>query len=88
MPISSVVGTQLKILKVDGVYPSAENVNSGKYKHIVPFGIVYKGELKGLAKTFVDFLYDDKAQKIITSVGTVPATGQVKVTTSGYYQGL
>ena len=73
VPLSMAVGTKLRVLKVNGVYPSNENVLDGKYEMVVPFGIVYKEQPKGLAKSFVDFLYSEDGQKIITEMGAVPA---------------
>jgi phosphate transport system substrate-binding protein len=73
VPLSMAVGTQLKILKINGVYPSSENVLDGKYEMLVPFGIVYKKQPKGLAKGFIDFLYSKEGQQIITETGAVPA---------------
>lgn len=72
LPISMTVGTDLRILKIDGVYPSAENVRSGKYKLVVPFAFVYRDDLTGLAKRFVDFFDSDEGRHIIKSYGVVP----------------
>ncbi|MCJ7615218.1 MAG: substrate-binding domain-containing protein [Desulfobacterales bacterium] len=72
LPISMTVGTNLRILKIDGVYPSAENVRNGKYKFVVPFAFVYRDNPTGLAKRFVDFLDSDEGQQIIRSYGVVP----------------
>ncbi|MEO5357327.1 MAG: substrate-binding domain-containing protein [Nitrospirae bacterium YQR-1] len=71
--ISMVVNTGLTVLKIDGVYPSIRDVQNGSYKLMSPFGLVWKGELTGLAKDFVDFLFTKEAQAIIIKNGTVPA---------------
>lgn len=72
IPLSMAVGKQLRILKVNGVYPSSENVLDGKYEITVPLGIVYKEQPKGLAKSFIDFIYSKEGQKIITRMGAIP----------------
>jgi phosphate transport system substrate-binding protein len=72
-PMSAVAGTKLRILKVDGIYPSIENVSNGKYRLVVPLGIVYKEEPAGLTRKFIDFLYSDQGQRIIIENGAVPA---------------
>ena len=72
LPLPSTIGTNIRVLKVDGIYPSVENVQSGKYKLAVPLAVVCKGKPKGLAKEFVDFLYSQEAQKIIIASGSVP----------------
>lgn len=70
--LSATIGTWLKVLKINGVYPSAENVAGGKYRFVLPFSVVYKEQPKGLAAEFIDFLYSEEGQKIITSMGAVP----------------
>lgn len=72
IPYSSVVGTDLKVLKVNGIEPSAEKVNAGQYKHVIPLGVAYKGQPRGLVKKFIDFLYTEEARKIIKKIGAVP----------------
>jgi phosphate transport system substrate-binding protein len=72
LPISMTVGTNLRILKVDGVYPSAENVLNGRYNLVLPFALVYRDGLSGLAKRFVDFLDSEEGKQIIRSYGLVP----------------
>lgn len=72
LPISMTVGTGLRILKLDGVYPSVENVRNGSYKLVVPFAFVYKDKLTGLSKRFVDYLESEEGKQIIRSYGVVP----------------
>ena len=72
IPLSMTMGTDLRILKVDGVYPSAENTKCGDYRYVVPFGIVHRGALKGLSKEFVDFPHSREGEKIIQEYGAVP----------------
>jgi len=72
LPMSATVGTDLRILKVDGVYPSPENIKNGKYQLVVPFGIVCKGEPRGLAKRFIEFLYSAQGKQIVAEYGAVP----------------
>lgn len=73
LPLSTVKGSGLKILKLDGVYPSAENVRNGRYRLVNPYAIVYKDKPAGLARQFIDFLYSDKGRAIIIENGAVPA---------------
>ncbi len=71
--LSEAKAANLKIMKLEGVYPSAENVKNGSYKVTTQFALVWKGELKGLAKAFLDFLLSPEGQKIIAENGGVPA---------------
>ncbi|KWT84158.1 substrate-binding domain-containing protein [Candidatus Magnetominusculus xianensis] len=72
-PMSMVIDSPLTIMKIDGIYASLKNVQNGSYKLVLPFGFVWKGELSGLAKGFLDFLFTKEAQTIIINSGTVPA---------------
>ncbi|MDD5327338.1 MAG: substrate-binding domain-containing protein [Phycisphaerae bacterium] len=72
VPYSAIVGTNLKVLKVDGIEPSVEKITGGEYKYLIPLGVVYKGQPEGLVKEFIDFLYSEDAQKIIKEMGAVP----------------
>ena len=59
VPLSAVVNTNLKILKVNGIEPSIEKVLSGEYKYLIPLGVVYKGQPQGFTKEFIKFLYSE-----------------------------
>jgi phosphate transport system substrate-binding protein len=76
VPLMVALGTDLRVLSVDGVYPSAENVRNGTYKLVIPLGIVYQQEPTGLARRFVKFLYSKEAQAIISSMGAVPVDSE------------
>lgn len=52
-------------LKLDGISPGPENVRNGKYKMIKNMNLVVKGEPKGGAKAFIDFVKGSKGAKII-----------------------
>jgi phosphate transport system substrate-binding protein len=71
-PLSMVKGRRLKVLKVEGIYPSLRNVQSGKYSLFIPFSLVWKGRLRGLSKAFVDFIFSPEGQKITADSGAAP----------------
>ena len=50
----------------------SENIEKGRYGLTIPYGIVHKGEITGLAKRFLDFLYSEEAQRIIIANGAFP----------------
>jgi phosphate transport system substrate-binding protein len=76
VPLSAVIHTNLKILKVNGIEPSIENIIDKKYKFVIPLGIVYKEKPDGLIKTFIDLLHSEEAQKIIRATGAAPVRQQ------------
>jgi phosphate transport system substrate-binding protein len=71
-----VANSSLKVLKLDGVYPSEANLLNGTYKLKVPIGLVYKGELKGLAKSMVDFVMSEEGSSIAAKFGIIETARQ------------
>ena len=53
LPKAQVQTDSLTVLGFEGVTASIENVQQGHYPLTVPLGIVWKGELKGVAKQFI-----------------------------------
>jgi phosphate transport system substrate-binding protein len=72
LPLTMVKNTGLTVLKVDGVYPSAENLQNGSYGLKVRFSLLYKGELKGKVKSFVDFILSPRGRELMFENGAVP----------------
>jgi phosphate transport system substrate-binding protein len=66
----------LKILKLDGVYPSVENVRNGSYPLTVPLSVVRREKLSPVAKKFVSFLFGPVAKDIIIKYGSMPEKGR------------
>ena len=63
----------VKMLKVDGVEPTIENIKNGSYKISRPLNIVYKESnlTNEVNKAFYDFLQSSEAQTIISDNGYV-----------------
>lgn len=62
----------IKPLKVDGVEPNINNVANGKYKFFKDLFFIYKDPLPGELQDFLDFVYSDEGQKIISQNGGIP----------------
>ena len=65
--------TELKILKINGMYPSVDNIQKGRYQLVLTVGYVWKGDLTGLARAFFDFCYSEKGYAALINNGAVPA---------------
>jgi phosphate transport system substrate-binding protein len=63
----------VKGVSLNGTYPDLDNVKSGKYTVSRGLYSNTKGEAKGLAKKFIDYLYSEDGQKIIKAKGFIPA---------------
>lgn len=68
---SAIRDAGLKMLKVDGVSPTKENIMKGKYPLYRPLYLTTKGEPTGEIKNFIDFAKSDEGQLIISKQGTV-----------------
>lgn len=62
----------LIVLKINGACPSVENIKNAKYELVVPFALVWKGELKGSSRAFVDYILSPAGQKIVAENGAAP----------------
>jgi len=78
--LGSVEGNDsVKILKVDGVEPTAETVLDGSYAIQRPLNIAFKeGSLSEVAQNFVDFIMSAEGQEIAVKEGYVKADPEAK----------
>ncbi|WP_233843688.1 substrate-binding domain-containing protein [Dyella sp. 2HG41-7] len=73
--LSSVAGNpKIKMLRIDGVAPSASSVASGSYPLFIPLYLVYNpsGANAAAAKEFVDFAQSEKGESALRSHSLVP----------------
>lgn len=65
---------EVKALRLSRVTPTRENVEAKRYGLARKLHFFTKGEAKGLAKDFIDFVMSPKVQKEIVSVEFIPVT--------------
>ena len=65
-------GGAIKLLELDGVAPTVENVKNSTYPFRRPLYLVTKGEAKGMVKQFIDYISRGDGRKIVTSLDFVP----------------
>jgi phosphate transport system substrate-binding protein len=58
--------------EADFIYPSAETVNDGTYPIARDLYMYTAGPPVGFVKTYMDWIFSPKAQKIVTQLGFVP----------------
>lgn len=58
-----------KMLKIDGVAPTAENIKNGSYPFTVEFYAVTDGEPRGNTKLVIDWLLSPQGQRLIELCG-------------------
>lgn len=72
--ISSAKLRDLKIMKLDGVYPSYENIRKGNYQLYRPLYITYnvRSEKINLVNKFIKYTHSREGRAIMRSNGTLP----------------
>jgi len=61
-----------KLLKVNGTYPSIENIQNGSYPFTGDFYAVTNGEPSGNTKLLIDWILSEQGQEIIEKTGYTP----------------
>lgn len=64
---------KVNLVKVDGVYPSVDNVLSGRYRIVRPLGVVLPSDPSPEATAFVKFARSDAGHDLMESEGFTPA---------------
>lgn len=74
VPLSMVKDKQMKVMKIEGIYPSFKNVQNSSYRLRIPFALVWKGQMNALSKDFADFIFSPEGHKIIEEHGAYPVS--------------
>lgn len=72
------VKKDLNIVKIDGVEASKENITTGKYSFWSYEHMYTKGEAKGAAKAFIDYMISNDNKSVVEKLGYIPM-GDIKV---------
>ncbi|MCL1820456.1 MAG: phosphate ABC transporter substrate-binding protein [Oscillospiraceae bacterium] len=67
--------SDVKVLNLDGVTPSGENVKNGLYSLYRPFLFVSSRPPEGAVKRFIDFTCSAEGQKLLADEGLIPMEG-------------
>lgn len=85
--VSSAKRRKVKLLSLEGLAPTKENVASGKYPFYRPLFLMTKGKPQGEIKAFMDWLLSPEGQKVVSDQGTVNlAEGRNLVGTYKYWE--
>jgi phosphate transport system substrate-binding protein len=69
--VSSARKAGVKIISIDGIFPSKKNIISGKYPLFRPLYLAIRKDAKPTTKALVDFVLSPKGQGVIAGQGTV-----------------
>jgi phosphate transport system substrate-binding protein len=76
--LSPEVRKSVKVLNIEGVAATTENITTGKYPFWSYEHMYTKGEAKGLAKSFLDYMVSDANKASVQKLGYIPM-GDMKV---------
>lgn len=69
--MDGIVGNEaVKMISLNGVYPSAENIQNGSYPVISQFYCIYRADNENI-QVLIDWLLSDEGQQIIEKTGYV-----------------
>ena len=72
---TEMVGSGVRLLSIDGVEPTLENIRSGAYPHVTTlYAVTRKGESNPNVRILLDWLTSDQGQKLVEKCGYVAAT--------------
>lgn len=66
------VNEEIKVLDIDGVSPTLDNVQSGKYMVTRNFNIAIKDEISELLADFLNYILSKQGQQIVKENGYIP----------------
>ncbi len=69
--VSSAQRRKVKLLALEGLAPTKENVANGSYPFFRPLFLMTKGKPQGEIKAFLDWLLSPQGQKVVSDQGTV-----------------
>jgi len=75
--LDEAVRKEVKVLKIDNVEANKENITTGKYGFWSYEHMYTKGEAKGVAKAFIDYMISDENKVLIEKLGYIPASDMV-----------
>lgn len=69
-------GAPVKLLPIDGVAPSIENIANGRYPYRRPLNLVTRGKPQGETLRFIEWLKSPAGQQAVVAEGFLPITGK------------
>ncbi|MDF1740188.1 MAG: phosphate ABC transporter substrate-binding protein [Verrucomicrobiales bacterium] len=70
----ALAGTPIKLISIDGIEPTTENVARGVFPITRPLNMITKGEVTGLSRTFLEYLKSDRIRDLVETHLYVPVS--------------
>ena len=68
----------IKAVKIEGAFPSVENINNGTYRISRPFNVAVNDNLSDAARDFLDYILSEEGQQVVN------ANKYIKIQTKAY----
>lgn len=72
------INDEIKVLDVQGVSPTLENVQIGKYEITRDFNIAIKNNVSDLVKDFLEYVLSNEGQEVVKKNGYIPIKSEKK----------
>jgi len=72
--LDEAVRKDIKVLKIDNIDANKENITAGKYSFWSYEHMYTKGEAKGVAKAFIDYMMSDDNKVLVEKLGYIPSS--------------
>lgn len=72
VPLPAARAERLSVLSLGGVVPSAETLANGSYPASLPLGLVFTGDVQGVGRSFLDFIFSPEGARVIREQGCLP----------------
>ncbi len=69
--VSSARKRSVKILNLNGISLTKENIVSGTYPLFLPLYLIIKGELEGATGEFIHWILTEEGQQVVSRQGTI-----------------
>jgi phosphate transport system substrate-binding protein len=63
---------EIKLISIDGVYPSKETIQNGEYPFIGPFYAITRGDETENMRKLIDWILSDQGQYLVENTGYIP----------------
>lgn len=77
------LSSSVKALRVDGTYPSVQNIKKGSYKMSRPFNVVSKQDAQEAAADFIRYILSSDGQAVVESSGYIATASNPRYVATG-----
>lgn len=69
---SGTIDESIKVVSVDGFFPTSETIKNGSYEVARPFIYVFKNKYKDYISPYIDYIFSEEGQNIVLENSYIP----------------